>query len=45
MTTEKEEGLMPQYAVLVYQPAPADPMKISPEYEAALERYPAQVPG
>ncbi|MFC4121913.1 YciI family protein [Nonomuraea zeae] len=24
-------------------PAPADPMKISPEYEAALERYPAQV--
>ncbi|MBF8189477.1 hypothetical protein ITP53_27835 [Nonomuraea sp. K274] len=34
---------MPQYGVLVYLPAPGDPMKISPEYEAALERYPAQV--
>ncbi|SEG78147.1 Uncharacterized conserved protein [Thermomonospora echinospora] len=34
---------MPQYAVLVYQAAPGDPMQISPEYEAALERYPAQV--
>jgi hypothetical protein len=43
MTTEKEEHLMPQYGVLVYLPAPADPMKISPEYEEALERYPAQV--
>jgi hypothetical protein len=34
---------MPQYAVLVYMPAPADPMKISLDYAAALERYPAQV--
>jgi hypothetical protein len=34
---------MPQYAVLIYSPAPADPMDISPEYEAGLERYPAQV--
>ncbi|GAA3778359.1 YciI family protein [Plantactinospora mayteni] len=34
---------MPQYAVVVYQPAPADPMEISAEYAEALERYPAQV--
>jgi hypothetical protein len=34
---------MPQYAVLIYSPAPADPMAISPEYEQGLERYPAQV--
>jgi hypothetical protein len=34
---------MPQYAVLIYQPAPADPMAISPRYIEALERYPAQV--
>ncbi len=34
---------MPQYAVLIYSPAPADPMDISAEYEAGLERYPAHV--
>jgi hypothetical protein len=34
---------MPQYAVLIYSPAPADPMSISPEYIERLERYPAQV--
>ena len=34
---------MAQYAVLIYSPAPADPMDISSEYEEGLERYPAQV--
>jgi hypothetical protein len=34
---------MPQYAVLIYSPAPADPMSISPEYAEGLERYPAQI--
>jgi hypothetical protein len=38
-----EEDLMPQYGILIYSPAPADPMSISPEYAQALERYPAQV--
>ena len=38
-----KEDLMAQYGILVYSPAPADPMEISPEYAAALERYPAQV--
>ena len=34
---------MAQYAVLIYSPAPADPMTITPDYLALLERYPAQV--
>lgn len=34
---------MAQYAVLVYSPAPADPMEITPDYLALLDRYPAQV--
>jgi hypothetical protein len=34
---------MVQYAVLIYSPAPADPMAITPEYLERLERYPAQV--
>lgn len=34
---------MPQYGVLVYSPAPADPMSLTPEHIEALERYPAQV--
>ncbi|HEV2781119.1 MAG TPA: YciI family protein [Actinophytocola sp.] len=34
---------MPQYAVLIYSPAPADPMEITPEYLELLDRYPAQV--
>ncbi|MBA9007738.1 YciI family protein [Thermomonospora cellulosilytica] len=34
---------MAQYGILVYQPAPADPMEIPAEYEKALESYPAQV--
>jgi hypothetical protein len=34
---------MPQYAVLIYSPAPADPMSITPEYLELLDRYPAQV--
>src|SRR5918997_2696878 len=38
-----EEDLMSQFAVLIYSPAPADPMAITPDYLALLERYPAQV--
>ncbi|MBA9007751.1 MULTISPECIES: YciI family protein [Thermomonospora] len=34
---------MAQYGILVYGPAPADPMEIPAEYEKALETYPAQV--
>lgn len=33
---------MPQYGMIVYSPAPADPMSLSPEYLAALEEYPEQ---
>jgi hypothetical protein len=34
---------MPQYGVLVYSPAPADPMALTPDYLEAIGRYPAQV--
>ena len=34
---------MPQYAVLIYSPAPADPMELTPDYVALLEQYPAKV--
>ncbi|TKK81197.1 hypothetical protein FDA94_33555 [Herbidospora galbida] len=34
---------MPQYAVIIHSPAPADPMDLTPDYLALLERYPAQV--
>ncbi|MEV0153839.1 YciI family protein [Micromonospora sp. NPDC050686] len=34
---------MPQYAILIYSPAPADPMDLTPDYVELLERYPAQV--
>ncbi|GAA2077040.1 YciI family protein [Actinomadura alba] len=34
---------MAQYGILVYQPAPADPMDLPAEYEKALETYPDQV--
>ncbi|MEU5939812.1 YciI family protein [Micromonospora sp. NPDC047548] len=34
---------MPQYAILIHSPAPADPMDLTPDYVALLERYPAQV--
>jgi hypothetical protein len=34
---------MSQYAVLIFSPAPADPMSLAPDYLALLERYPAQV--
>jgi hypothetical protein len=34
---------MAQYAVLIYTPAPADPMDITPDYLELLDRYPAQV--
>lgn len=33
---------MPQYGVIVYSPAPADPMALTPDHLEALERYPAQ---
>jgi hypothetical protein len=34
---------MPQYAVLIYSPAPADPTALTPEYVELLDRYPSQV--
>jgi len=34
---------MPQYAVLIYTPAPADPMEITSEYLALLDAYPPKV--
>lgn len=34
---------MAQYAVLIYSPAPADPMDLTPDYLELLDRYPAQV--
>jgi len=34
---------MPQYGILIYSPAPADPMTITPDYMELLDRYPAQV--
>lgn len=34
---------MPQYAILIHSPAPADPMALSAEYAEGLERYPAQI--
>jgi len=33
---------MPQYGVLVYSPAPADPNTFTPEYLELIHRYPAQ---
>ncbi len=33
---------MPQYGIVVYSPAPADPMALSSEHLAALDEYPAQ---
>jgi len=33
---------MPQYTMIVYALAPADPMALSPEHLAALEAYPEQ---
>ena len=33
---------MPQYGMIVYSPAPADPNAYSAEYLAALQDYPAQ---
>jgi hypothetical protein len=33
---------MPQYGMIVYSPAPADPMALSSEHLAALEEYPEQ---
>jgi len=33
---------MPQYGMLVYSPAPADPMALSPDHLEQLDRYPAQ---
>ena len=37
------EGVpMPQYGVLVYLPAPADPARLDTEYLEAIERYPEE---
>ncbi len=33
---------MPQYGILVYSPAPADPMALTPDHVESLDRYPAQ---
>lgn len=33
---------MPQYGVLVYSPAPADPRALPPDHVEALDHYPAQ---
>jgi len=33
---------MPQYGVLVYSPAPADPMAFTPDHLEMIDRYPAQ---
>jgi hypothetical protein len=41
--TPIEEDIMAQYGILVYSPAPADPMSITPDYLELLNRYPAQV--
>ncbi|MBS3973568.1 MAG: hypothetical protein KGZ89_01695 [Actinobacteria bacterium] len=32
---------MPQYGVLVFSPAPADPMSLTPEYLELIDGYPA----
>ncbi len=32
---------MPQYGVIVYSSAPADPLALDPDHLEALERYPA----
>jgi hypothetical protein len=34
---------MPHYGIVIYSPAPADPMEITPEYLELLDKYPAQV--
>lgn len=34
---------MAQYGILLYSPAPADPMDLPPEYVEQLGRYPAQI--
>ena len=33
---------MPQYGMIVYSPAPADPMSLGPEHLALLEDYPSR---
>jgi hypothetical protein len=33
---------MPQYGMIVYSPAPADPLALSPEHLALLDEYPAK---
>lgn len=34
---------MPEYGILVFSPAPADPAELTPDYLALLERHTAQV--
>lgn len=36
---------MPQYGMIVYAPAPADPLAMSEEHRAALNAYPEQAKG
>jgi hypothetical protein len=38
-----EEDTMPQYAVLIYSPAPADPTALTPEENEQLEQYVGQI--
>jgi hypothetical protein len=38
-----EEDPMAQYGILIFSPAPADPMDLTPDYLELLDRYPAQV--
>jgi len=33
---------VPQYGMIVFSPAPADPMALSPEHVALLDEYPAK---
>jgi hypothetical protein len=33
---------MPQYGILVYAPAPADPTALTPDNLESIDRYPAQ---
>jgi hypothetical protein len=37
----REERTMPQYGVIAYSPAPADPMALGAAHMEALDRYPA----
>jgi len=38
-----KEDPMPQYGILIYSPAPADPTEITPDYLELLNRYQGQI--